>query len=168
MIQKTHEGSDSNILESGALQEKNNGKQRTPKAFLRLITFVATFGGLLFGYDTGVINGALPYMSQPDQLNLTPFTTGLVTSSLVLGAAFGAVFGGRLSDRYGRRKLILYLAVLFIFTTLGCTFAQNATSMVVFRFLLGLAVGGASAMVQHSSLKWLLQKNGVEWLPKTN
>ncbi len=147
MRQNAHEGSDSTIPEPSTLQQPNKGKQRTPKAFLRLITFVATFGGLLFGYDTGVINGALPYMSQPDQLNLTPFTLGLVTSSLVLGAAFGAVFSGRLSDRFGRRKLILYLAVLFTFTTLGCTFAPNATVMIIFRFLLGLAVGGASAMV---------------------
>ncbi len=147
MRQNAHEGSDSTIPEPSTLQQPNKGKQRTPKAFLRLITFVATFGGLLFGYDTGVINGALPYMSQPDQLNLTPFTLGLVTSSLVLGAAFGAVFSGRLSDHFGRRKLILYLAVLFTFTTLGCTFAPNATVMIIFRFLLGLAVGGASAMV---------------------
>lgn len=147
MIQNALERSDSNQPEPSMIQQHNKRKQRTPKAFLRLITFVATFGGLLFGYDTGVINGALPYMAQPDQLNLTPFTLGLVTSSLVLGAAFGAAFGGRLSDRFGRRKLILYLAVLFTFTTLGCTFAPNATAMVIFRFLLGLAVGGASAMV---------------------
>ena len=86
-------------------------------------------------------------MSQPDQLNLTPLTEGLITSSLLLGAAFGAMFGGKLSDRYGRRKMILYLAILFFFTTLGCTFSKNANMMIFFRFLLGLAVGGASSMV---------------------
>ncbi|MFC7392757.1 sugar porter family MFS transporter [Scopulibacillus cellulosilyticus] len=121
--------------------------RRTPKAFLRTITLVSTFGGLLFGYDTGVINGALPYMSQADQLNLNSFTQGLVTSSLLLGAALGAVFGGRLSDRHGRRKNILYLAVLFLIATLGCTFSPNAAVMVIFRFILGLAVGGASVTV---------------------
>lgn len=146
MTKNKHQKSDSYISESSTLEHSNKGKQ-TPKAFLRLITIVATFGGLLFGYDTGVINGALPYMSQPDQLNLSPLAQGIVTSSLVLGAAFGALFGGRLSDRYGRRKIILYLAVLFIFTSLGCTFAPNTTLMVTFRFLLGLAVGGASALV---------------------
>jgi major inositol transporter-like SP family MFS transporter len=122
-------------------------KRRTPKAFLRTITLVSTFGGLLFGYDTGVINGALPYMSQADQLNLNPFTQGLVTSSLLFGAAFGSVFGGRLSDRNGRRKTILYLAALFFIATLGCTLAPDATVMVIFRILLGLAVGGASVTV---------------------
>lgn len=122
-------------------------EKRSHKSFLRTITIVSTFGGLLFGYDTGVINGALPYMSQSDQLNLTPFTEATVASSLLFGAAFGAVFGGRLSDRYGRRNNILLLALLFFIATLGCTFAPTAAVMVIFRILLGIAVGGASVTV---------------------
>ncbi|GHA64980.1 major myo-inositol transporter IolT [Streptomyces tauricus] len=112
---------------------------------LRLITIIATFGGLLFGYDTGVINGALPYMT--DDLGLTPFTEGMVTSSLLLGAALGAVIGGRLSDARGRRRNILLLAVLFFIGALGCTLAPTTAVMVVARFVLGLAVGGASVTV---------------------
>jgi major inositol transporter-like SP family MFS transporter len=112
---------------------------------LRVITFVATFGGLLFGYDTGVINGALPYMKE--DLGLTPFTEGMVTSSLLLGAALGAVVGGRLSDARGRRRNILLLAALFFFGALGCTLAPTTEVMVVARFVLGLAVGGASVTV---------------------
>ncbi|PLR76689.1 MFS transporter [Bacillus sp. V3-13] len=122
-------------------------QQVSQKSFLRIIILVSTFGGLLFGYDTGVINGALPYMSEADQLALNSFTSGLVTSSLLFGAALGAVFGGRLADYNGRRKSILYLAVLFFVATLGCTLAPNVTVMVIFRFLLGLAVGGASVTV---------------------
>lgn len=128
------------------IQVKPGGKG-SQKAFLSTITLISTFGGLLFGYDTGVINGALPYMSEADQLNLNSFTQGLVASSLLLGAAFGAVLGGRLSDYIGRRKNILNLAVLFFIATLGCTLASNVTVMIIFRFLLGLAVGGASVTV---------------------
>ena len=112
---------------------------------LRVITIIATFGGLLFGYDTGVINGALPYMT--DDLGLTAVTEGMVTSSLLLGAALGAVIGGRLSDARGRRRTILALAVLFFVGALGCTLAPTTAVMVVARFVLGLAVGGASVTV---------------------
>ncbi|MBP8536541.1 sugar porter family MFS transporter [Streptomyces sp. MK37H] len=112
---------------------------------LRIITVVATFGGLLFGYDTGVINGALPYMT--DDLGLTAVTEGMVTSSLLLGAALGAITGGRLSDARGRRRTILTLAVLFFIGALGCTLAPTTAIMIVARFVLGLAVGGASVTV---------------------
>ncbi|GHC86753.1 sugar porter family MFS transporter [Streptomyces violaceochromogenes] len=112
---------------------------------LRIITVIATFGGLLFGYDTGVINGALPYMTE--DLGLTPVTEGMVTSSLLLGAALGAVTGGRLSDARGRRRAILLLAVLFFVGALGCTLAPTTAVMIVARFVLGLAVGGASVTV---------------------
>ncbi len=119
--------------------------EQSQKSFLFKIIFVSTFGGLLFGYDTGVINGALPFMSET--LGLTSFTEGLVASSLLLGAAFGAIFGGRLADYSGRRNNILLLAVIFFFATIGCTLAPNVPVMVIFRFLLGLAVGGASVTV---------------------
>ncbi|MGF9947249.1 sugar porter family MFS transporter [Priestia megaterium] len=112
---------------------------------LSTIVLISTFGGLLFGYDTGVINGALPYLS--DDFNLNSFTEGLITSVLLLGAAIGAVFGGRLSDGIGRRKSIFFLSILFFISTMGCTFSPNIIVMVLSRFLLGIAVGGASVTV---------------------
>jgi major inositol transporter-like SP family MFS transporter len=123
----------------------NKSINQNHMSFLSTIVLVSTFGGLLFGYDTGVINGALPYMS--DDFNLNSFTKGLITSVLLLGAAVGAVFGGRLSDRIGRRKNILFLAILFFISTMGCTLSPNVIGMVIFRFLLGMAVGGASVAV---------------------
>src|SRR5699024_289230 len=89
---------------------QNMGSKKQAKKVrrkLRAIAYISTLGGLLFGFDTGVINGALPFMSQPDQLNLTPVTEAFIASSLVFGAAFGAVFGGRLADRAGRRKAMI-------------------------------------------------------------
>ncbi|PLT31028.1 sugar porter family MFS transporter [Peribacillus deserti] len=142
--------SSSSMNKASALADTSAGspKQKfSRKVFLRLITFVSTFGGLLYGYDTGVVNGALPFMSREDQLNLTPFTKGLVASSLLLGAAFGAVLGGRFSDRKGRRKTILSVALIFIAATLGCTFASSVGVMVFWRIVLGLAVGATSVTV---------------------
>jgi MFS transporter, SP family, major inositol transporter len=112
---------------------------------LGMVAMVATFGGLLFGYDTGVINGALRPMTA--DLGLTPITEGIVTSSLLFGAAAGAVAGGRLADTWGRRKTIILLAVLFLVGALSCVFAPNFEVMVVGRVILGLAVGGASSVV---------------------
>ncbi|MBP2034098.1 major inositol transporter-like SP family MFS transporter [Clostridium algifaecis] len=117
------------------------------KRFLKKISIISTFGGLLFGYDTGVINGALSFMTRPDQLNLTPLTEGLVTSALLFGAAFGAVFGGHLSDKYGRKTIIRLLAIIFFFATIGCSISPNSSVIIVCRFILGLAVGGASVIV---------------------
>nr|WP_223875340.1 MFS transporter [Nanchangia anserum] len=114
------------------------------------LTAVATLGSVLFGYDTGVISGALPYMYMPagaGGMHLNAAEEGLVGSILTFGAACGALVGGRLSDRYGRRHNLLLLALLFIVGALGNTFSPNIWVMYVFRFVLGLAVGGASATV---------------------
>lgn len=80
-------------------------------------------------------------------LSLTPLTEGIVTSSLLFGAAAGAVAGGRLSDGWGRRKTIILLATLFFLGTLACVFAPSFEVMVLGRIILGLAVGGASTVV---------------------
>ena len=109
------------------------------------VALIATFGGLLFGYDTGVINGALAPMTR--ELGLTAFTEGVVTSSLLFGAAIGAMVLGRVSDKWGRRKTIILLAIAFFVGALVCVFTPNFEIMVVGRVILGLAVGGASTVV---------------------
>lgn len=129
-----------------AQTKKPSGKKRS----IALLATVATFGSLLFGYDTGVIAGALPYMDLPfaaGGLALTTVERGAVGAILAIGAAFGAFFGGRLSDKYGRRHNILLLAWVFIIGTLGCTFSINIAMLYISRFILGMAVGGASATV---------------------
>ncbi|CUH95263.1 Major myo-inositol transporter IolT [Propionispora sp. 2/2-37] len=141
------------------MSENATGIQPSSPSFLRTIMIISTFGGLLFGYDTGVINGALPYMSAPDQLNLTPLTEGLVVSSLLLGAALGSIVGGVLSDKHGRRKNIIHLALLFFLAAVGCSLAPNVEIMVICRFLLGLAVGGASVTVPTYLAEMSLMEN---------
>ncbi len=110
-----------------------------------VVAFVATIGGLLFGYDTGVINGAIDPMTA--DLGLTPVTEGFVVSILIFAAAFGAAVGGRLADRQGRRANILMLAGIFVIGTIGCALAPTWQVLAAFRFILGFAVGGASATV---------------------
>lgn len=112
---------------------------------LNLIAVIATFGGLLFGYDTGVLNGALSYIA--DYFHLTPLQEGFVAFSLLIGATIGAFVGGPVSDGIGRKITILGLAGLFLSGAAGCTLAPSYKVLIVFRFVLGLAVGGASVTV---------------------
>ena len=121
-----------------------NSTSRT-EPFVKVIALIATLGGLLFGYDTGVISGALLFMGT--ELHLTPFTTGLVTSSLLFGAAFGALISGHYAAAAGRKKIIIVLAVIFAIGALGTSLAPDVHWMIFFRLVLGVAVGGASATV---------------------
>ncbi|QRZ61480.1 sugar porter family MFS transporter [Rothia sp. ZJ932] len=109
------------------------------------VAVVATLGGLLFGYDTGVINGALEPMSA--ELGLTEQSIGLVTATLLLGAALGALTIGYLSDSIGRKKTILLLAIIFFLGAVLCAVAPNLSILLVGRVFLGIGVGGASTVV---------------------
>ncbi|AMM18914.1 MFS transporter [Frondihabitans sp. PAMC 28766] len=109
------------------------------------VAIIATFGGLLFGYDTAVINGALNPMVV--DLHLTKLTEGGVTSGLLFGAAVGAILGGRLSDGWGRRKSIILMSILFFVGALTCVVAPSFGVMLVGRIVLGLAIGAASTIV---------------------
>ncbi|TBU74655.1 MFS transporter [Pseudomonas daroniae] len=114
------------------------------------IAAIATMGSLAFGYDTGVISGALPFMTleaSQGGLGLTPLTEGLVASSLIFGGAFGALFAGHMSDRFGRLEVLKMLALLFAMGAIGSALSPDMWVMVATRFALGIAVGGASATV---------------------
>ncbi len=111
----------------------------------RTIYFFGALGGLLFGYDTGVISGALLFI--PNAFKLTPFVKGAVVAGLLLGAMIGAAFAGRLSDRMGRRRLIIIAAVVFTGGALLAAFAPTVTVLIVARFIIGLAVGSAALVV---------------------
>ncbi|API92989.1 MFS transporter [Virgibacillus pantothenticus] len=111
----------------------------------KLIYILGALGGLLYGYDLGVISGALLFIK--NDIPLTSFTEGLVVSSLLFGAIFGSGFSGPLSDRLGRRKLIFIISIIFTIGTLVATFSQSVEMLVAGRLILGFAVGGSSAIV---------------------
>lgn len=111
----------------------------------RTIYFFGALGGVLFGYDTGVISGALLFI--PNDFKLSPFLQGAIVAGLLLGAMIGAAFAGRLSDVLGRRRLIIIAAVVFIAGALVCAFAPTVAVLVAGRVILGLAVGSAALVV---------------------
>jgi major inositol transporter-like SP family MFS transporter len=118
---------------------RNNGR------FLIKLTVISTLGGLLFGYDTGVISGALPFLKE--DLHLSSLQEASVVSSLLFGAMFGALLGGKLADTLGRKGSLRVCAILFFLGTLGSSLAPTYGVMLVARVVLGLAVGAAAATV---------------------
>ncbi|HWO97387.1 MAG TPA: sugar porter family MFS transporter [Bacillus sp. (in: firmicutes)] len=112
------------------------------------IYFFGAFAGILFGYDIGVMTGALPFL-QSDWNLQNASAIGWITSSVMLGAIFGGALAGQLSDRLGRRKMILLSAIIFAIGSILCGISPHngILFLVVARVLLGLAVGAASALV---------------------
>jgi SP family sugar:H+ symporter-like MFS transporter len=111
----------------------------------RKIFFFGALGGLLFGYDTGVISGAILFISE--DFGLSPFMQGAVVAALLLGAMLGAGLAGPLSDRMGRKRLIMIAGVTFTIGALAAAAAPSAWPLVAARFVIGLAVGSAALVV---------------------
>lgn len=113
-------------------------------AFVAAIVAVATIGGFMFGYDSGVINGTQEGLNSA--FNLTEFGTGLNVAAILIGCAIGAFAAGRLADVWGRRTVMIISAVLFIISALGTGAAHTSTVFVIFRLVGGLGVGAASVL----------------------
>jgi sugar porter (SP) family MFS transporter len=109
-----------------------------------LISCVATIGGFLFGFDSGVINGTVDGLQQA--FNSDKVGTGFNVASMLLGCAVGAFFAGRLADMFGRRAVLIVAAILFLVSAWGSGIADTSLEFVVYRVLGGLAVGAASVM----------------------
>jgi sugar porter (SP) family MFS transporter len=112
--------------------------------YLLRSTGVAALGGLLFGFDTAVISGATRALT--DAYHLTPDALGLTVASALWGTVAGALLAGIPGDRYGRRDSLRGMAVLYIISALGCALAWDWYSLVFFRLIGGLGIGGSSVL----------------------
>jgi sugar porter (SP) family MFS transporter len=112
--------------------------------YVYLIAAIAAVSGLLFGFDIAVINGAIIFIR--DQFGLTEFQTEIAASSLLVGCVLGASVGGVLSDRFGRRRMLLFSALLFAVSSLGAALPRNLPEFTAARFIGGIAIGVASLL----------------------
>ena len=118
-------------------KNRNKGER-----FVIVAVAVAALGGLLFGYDTGVISGAILFIKKDFSLSST--LEEIVVSAVLMGAIAGAVAGGSLSDRLGRRKMIILSAVVFTLGALGTAFTPSVSLLIAGRIVVGVAIGIAS------------------------
>jgi SP family sugar:H+ symporter-like MFS transporter len=112
--------------------------------YVILISCIATIGGFLFGYDSGVINGTVEGLQTT--FDSDSVGTGFNVASMLLGCAAGAFFAGRLADRHGRRFILRVAAVFFIVSALGSGIADTSAEFVFYRVLGGLALGASSIL----------------------
>jgi sugar porter (SP) family MFS transporter len=133
---------DGNTTDGGTAVETAGG----PGKAVIWMAAITALGGLLFGYDTGVVSGALLFLKD-DFPHITSLQKELVTSLLLVGAALGAIGAGRVADRIGRRKTILITAAVFVVGVLGAAFSPAFVLLLAARVVIGLAVGSASMVV---------------------
>lgn len=110
--------------------------------FVTMVSGISALAGLLFGYDTGVISGAILFVRK--DFLLSTFQEEVVVAAVLLGAVAGAAFGGKLADALGRRKLLIQVAILFIIGAIGTALAPTPTWLAIGRVVVGVAIGIAS------------------------
>ena len=122
----------------------DNYHKEGSKSFLALVCFVASLGGILFGFDTAVISGTFSFVEQ--YFSLDKIEVGWFASSALVGAIFGASIAGTLSDKYGRKPILLLAALLFFISALGSTLPPSFVILICARLVGGLGVGMASVL----------------------
>ena len=110
--------------------------------FVTVVSWISALAGLLFGYDTGVISGAILFVKT--DFSLSDFQEEVVVSAVLVGAVIGAIFGGKLADRFGRRSVLIQVAILFIIGAIGTALAPTTTWLAIGRVVVGIAIGVAS------------------------
>jgi SP family xylose:H+ symportor-like MFS transporter len=121
---------------------KTQTSQTGSTAYVVVVCFVATLGGLLFGYDTAVISGAIGFMVK--HFSLTPAMEGWAAGSALVGCILGAAIAGPISDRFGRRMMLILSAVFFLVSAIGTAVPRTLTEFIFYRALGGVGVGAAA------------------------
>lgn len=130
---------------SGAVQLQTNVEKFSfNKGYVLGMSIIAAMGGLMFGFDLGIITGVIPFIQK--QFNLQGFTLGWVVSIFEVGCMGGTFLTAWLTDKYGRKKTLLFTAVVLMVTTIGVALAQDALGLGIWRFAEGLGVGAASVL----------------------
>ncbi len=127
-----------------AQPDQSDQKGKSSPVFILQITIVAALGGLLFGYDTAVIAGAIGYLQT--KFDLSAAMVGWAASSAIWGCIIGVLCTGFLSDRFGRKKVMILTAVLFAISAIGSAIPNSLTEFIIARFIGGLGVGAASML----------------------
>jgi len=127
------------------LPHRNNYSKPANQTFIYLAASFAALGGLLFGYDTGVISGAELFFR--NDFALSTFALEVIVSGVLAGAAVGALGGGRLADLFGRRKLLIATSIIFGVGSLLCAAATSPQMLVAGRIIVGLGIGLSSSTV---------------------
>src|SRR5512140_2643988 len=115
---------------------------QTNLSYLLPICLVATLGGLLFGYDTGVISGAIEFLTA--RFHLDVVMKGWASGCVLIGCATGVLIVGPVSDRFGRKRALFISATLFLISAFGTALPNDIRTFILFRFLGGVGIGIAS------------------------
>ncbi len=127
---------------AAAPADRSSATVRTNLSYLVPICLVATLGGLLFGYDTGVISGAIEFLTA--RFGLDVVMKGWASGCVLIGCATGVLMVGPISDRFGRKKALLLAAVLFLASAIGTALPRDIWTFILFRWLGGIGIGIAS------------------------
>lgn len=148
MVARPHDRDDNYRDSQPEMHTPQAGKESTRQAktpgYVYLIAAVAALGGLLFGYDTGVISGAQSFLKK--SFHLTSTTQEIAVSAVLIGTIIGAAIGGKLADWLGRRLTLIIMAIIFAAGAILTAFAPSLWPFVIFRILVGIGIGSSSVV----------------------
>ncbi|WP_364141275.1 sugar porter family MFS transporter [Paenibacillus sp. LPE1-1-1.1] len=124
--------------------EISKTNEQVSMKFVTLVSMVSALGGLLFGFDTAVVSGAIGFMEE--HFDLTKLQVGWAVSSLIIGCIVGAAMSGILGDRFGRKRVLIAAAILFIISSIGSAIPESFSGFIIARIIGGIGIGITSTL----------------------